>query len=582
MQKKCKQAVWLVCIFLTSHSVLAQDKDQEDKNIGTEKVMIVKAYTPTIQDASKIKTNPKIEDSITQQKKAVQYSIFSVPVASTFTPAKGRAASIDRPKKATIYDNYATLGFGNYTSVLGEFYSNFELNRTDNAGVFLHHNSSQGGIDDVALENKFYQTYLDLNYTSRARKYTYGIGVNVSHQLFNWYGLPEEPELTAEQIAAIDPEQSYFGAGLTAKVKFDDAIFKEGEISYNYFGDAYNSIQHHAVVSPTLHLEIGEELITTNIIVDYLSGSFERDLNQSLQIPNEYGFLNLGVNPNVSILRDNLRLNLGASIYFSLDTENSESDVFIYPNVTASYQLLDDMVIAYAGIEGELKQNTYEQAVEENPFVSPTLFIAPTNKQYDAYLGLKGKISDLVNYKVKASYTAEEGKPLFVNNRPEVIQLQDFDYGNSYSYRYDTVERLGVYGELNFEINKTFTLGINGTYASYTTDNEAEAWNLPEVTATLMLNYQIDDNWSVGAQTFYVGERMDIDSTEAPTPSNPDPSITLDSYMDANISVRYRFSDQLSVFVKGNNLLGNNYERWVNFPVQGIQVLGGLTYKFNY
>ena len=39
---------------------------------------------------------------------------------------------------------------------------------------------------------------------------------------------------------------------------------------------------------------------------------------------------------------------------------------------------------------------------------------------------------------------------------------------------------------------------------------------------------------------------------------------------------------KLSVFVKGNNLLGDNYEKWVDFPVQGIQFLGGVTYKFNY
>ena len=54
------------------------------------------------------------------------------------------------------------------------------------------------------------------------------------------------------------------------------------------------------------------------------------------------------------------------------------------------------------------------------------------------------------------------------------------------------------------------------------------------------------------------------------------------SYFDANVNLGYRFNEKLSVFVKGNNLAGQNYERWANFPVQGIQVLGGITYKFNY
>ena len=52
--------------------------------------------------------------------------------------------------------------------------------------------------------------------------------------------------------------------------------------------------------------------------------------------------------------------------------------------------------------------------------------------------------------------------------------------------------------------------------------------------------------------------------------------------IDANLNVGYRVNDQLSIFAKGNNLLGNSYQAWANYPVQGLQVLGGVTYKFNY
>ena len=301
-----------------------------------------------------------------------------------------------------------------------------------------------------------------------------------------------------------------------------------------------------------------------------------------MAIPNEFNFLNVGLNPNLRILRDNLTVNLGVSVFYGMDIENSETDFFIYPNVTASYRVLDEAVIAYAGIEGGLVQNTYDEAVNLNPYVSPTLILAPTDKQYDGYLGFKGKISDLVSYNLRASYISEQNKPLFVHNRPEVIPLQGYDYGNSFSYRYDNLETLSAYAELNFEINRAFKLGINGEFFSYSTDNQIEAWNLPEVKASLFMDYQITEQWFAGAQAFFVGERMDIDSTVAATPGNPEPTVALDSYIDANINLGYRFNPQLSVFVKGNNLLGDNYEKWVDFPVQGIQFLGGVTYKFNY
>jgi hypothetical protein len=46
-----------------------------------------------------------------QKKKLIQYNIFSFPVASTFTPAKGKAAGVDKIEKEKLYNNYATLGF---------------------------------------------------------------------------------------------------------------------------------------------------------------------------------------------------------------------------------------------------------------------------------------------------------------------------------------------------------------------------------------------------------------------------------------------------------------------------------------
>ncbi|WP_405207832.1 TonB-dependent receptor [Aquimarina sp. LLG6339-5] len=584
MSRYIKKLISFTCVFAFSvTAIVAQEKEkEEEETIETERVVIVKTYTPTISDAFKIKSTPILNDSVTQKKKQLRYSIFSVPVASTFTPAKGRAASIDKPKKIPLYDNYATLGFGNFTSVLAEFYSNFQINRTDNMGLYLHHNSSQGGIEDVVLDDKFYNTFLDLNYTSRTKDFTYGIEVGAEHQLYNWYGLPETPALTEAQIDAIDPQQNYFGAKLGGKLQFDDLYFKRASLNYRYFGDALSSTEHHAVFTPTFEFEIVDELITTDFIVDYLGGSFDRPLDQVLQTPNDFSILNLGIQPSLVVLRDNLTLNLGASVFYSIDSQNNDNDFFIYPKVTASYRLLDEAVIAYGGLEGGLKQNTYRDAVQANPYVSPTLVLTPTHNQFDAYVGLKGKISDIISYNFRGGYTSENDKALFVNNRSEILQLEGYDFGNSFAYRYDDILTLNGYGELNFSINKKFKLGVSGEYFSYNTEDEQEAWNLPELKASVLLDYQITDQWFAGAQLFYVGERKDINTAVAFTPPTPEATVTLDSYFDANVNLGYRFNDKLSVFIKGNNLAGQNYERWVNFPVQGVQVLGGVTYKFNY
>ena len=57
---------------------------------------------------------------------------------------------------------------------------------------------------------------------------------------------------------------------------------------------------------------------------------------------------------------------------------------------------------------------------------------------------------------------------------------------------------------------------------------------------------------------------------------------TLDGYFDANAHIGHRLNDQLSIFLKVANIANNNYQRWANYPVQGFQVLGGATYKFDF
>ena len=106
-------------LILTSLSVtMSFAQERENDTISTDVVNVVKPYTPTISDAFKIKETPTLDDEETSTKKEVKYNIFSIPVASTFTPAKGKAADVDKAEKELLFDNYASLGVGTYTTIL--------------------------------------------------------------------------------------------------------------------------------------------------------------------------------------------------------------------------------------------------------------------------------------------------------------------------------------------------------------------------------------------------------------------------------------------------------------------------------
>ena len=579
-----RTTIYLILFLIVSAAISAQETD----NIGTETVTVVKPYSPTVSDAFKIKSAPSLNDSMALQKKEVNYNIFSVPVASTFTPAKGRAARVKKVPPPTLYNTYASLGLGNYNNALLDFYTSQELNRREDfLDVGLNHFSSRGDIDFTPLDTEFYNTSLDVSYQKKDRDMKWGAGLGLQHQMYNWYGI-EAGSFDDATIAGIDETQNYFNAQATAQLELEDSYFKKGDILLRRFWDATESGENRLVFNSTFELPITDELLDIGVNLDYVNGSFENaSLNNTVNAGGiNYGQFQAGITPSLLVLRDDLTLNLGARFVYSLDTENSDNDFFIYPAVTASYRLLEENVIAYGGVEGLLAQNSYYDFVAENPFVSPTLDIQPTDRQYEGYVGLKGQLTSNVGYNLKGSYTAENRKPLFLLNPQNLFRNDDkgYTFGNSFQVFYDDVKTLGIFAELNVDINRNFTLGINAEFNDYDTETDNPAWNLPSVKGSLFMDYQINDQWYMGANLFYIGERDDLEAValENAQPSEfPATIVTLDGFFDANAHVGYRFNEQLSIFVKASDLANNDYQRWANFRVQGFQALAGVSYKFD-
>ena len=238
-------------------------------------------------------------------------------------------------------------------------------------------------------------------------------------------------------------------------------------------------------------------------------------------------------------------------------------------------------MIFYLGADGSLKQNTYMDFVNENPFLSPTLLIQPTDSKYNLFAGLKGKLANSVSYNVSASYLNEGNKALFkTNNYTEGSSNEPYAFGNSLGIVYDDVKTMSLFAELKADFSRNVAFGINATLNTYTTDVQAEAWNLPTMKINSTLDVVITDKWFAGAKVFFVGERKENQfNTDLVTNST---SITLPSYFDVNLNVGYKYSERITAFLKANNIANQTYQKWLNLPVQGFQIVAGASYKFDF
>lgn len=575
MRKHMKNILILIITLSVTFS-FSQEKEKD--TIKTGVIDVVKPYTPSISDAFKVKEVPVLGDEVTESKKEIKYNIFSFPVASTFTPAKGKAEVVEKVKPLKLFDNYATLGVGTYTTILGEVYLNHAISRNESVGGYVSHHSSAGGIENLVFDDKFSNSEINVNYSTRLRDLSWNVEAGFQHQMYNWYGVPQS-QIAQASADNIEVDHAFFDAHFGGDISFEDTYINSGSIFFRRFGDNQGSGENRFTVKATVDVPINREEISTEIKFDYLGGTFDRNYFTNTEL--NYGNFQLGISPTYQMKQDDLTVNLGVSAYYLNDTEAKESKIYIYPNVTATYRLVNDVLIAYGGITGDLIQNSYHGFANENNFVSPTLFITPTDKQYNAYVGLKGKLSSNMSYNVSGSYVAERNKALFRNNEI-TLGIENYMYGNSFGIVYDNINTFGFAGEINVDVNRNFKLGLKAEYFSYSADDQAEAWNLPDIKASVFLDYQIDENWFAGANLFYTGERKDqFFLNDGLTLASPF-TVTLDSYFDANAHVGYHITDQISAFFKVNNIANNGYQRWQNFPVQSIQFLAGATYKFDF
>jgi hypothetical protein len=575
-----------IFVLLLSQFSFAQDKKDD---IGTEVVNVVKPYTPTISDAFKVKEVPVNTNDENTKKESVSYSILPFPVASIFSPSKGNAQGVEKGKQERLFKNYATLGLGNYGSLNAELYVNEDLNNSDYVSGMFRHNSSQGDIKDVLLDNFYYDTKIDLLYGSNKEEMTWDIKLGYQNQIYNWYGLPADfgntltiPE-SMDLVYGINPQQSYntFTAG--GSLAFEESAVDNVNLEFTHFTDAFSSAENHFLLAPTFKFDVMDEAIKTKIFVDYVDGSFKKDYSGTNTADIEYGFTNLGIVPSFVMKRDDWTIDIGAGLVYSMGKDNTSNKFYIYPSIKATYNVVSDLMIFYANAIGNLQQNNYKDFVDDNPYVSPTLNIKPTNELYDIQAGLKGKLASTVSYDVRASYIFDENKALFrSNDYNERDTNANYGFGNSFQVVYDDLTTMRFYGEIKADLAKGITVEADVTLNSYTKKSEQEAWNLPELQLNGKADFMITEKWFAGVNLFYVGERKDYQlNTDIVNVTVPRP-ITLDGYFDLNANVRFKYSERFTAFLKANNITNNEYQKWLNYPVQGFQVMVGANYKFDF
>ncbi|WP_105046150.1 TonB-dependent receptor [Polaribacter gangjinensis] len=581
---------FLILAFISVFNVFSQKKTTEKvkDTVKTEVVEVVTTYNPKIADANKISTNPSINLLEKTKKQPLKYTIFSVPVASTFIPKSGVIKGIDVGVKERIYDNFLAAGFGNYTSPYFETFLHKNTRFQSEFGLSAKYNASFDNIENTVLNSDFSNLGMSIFYKQDERYFDWKVTINSERNHYNWYGI-DQNFINNATTRFINERQEYNFFNATGEMDFLDAYVDKSNLSISYFNDDFNS--EEILIGLNTDLDIPTRFLRENVKIgtklEYLNGSFAS--NYAITDVLNYNIFTIKIAPEYNTTYKDFTIKLGAKIFTSFDAENSVTNFLVYPDVKVQKALLKENLQFFGGISGNLKTNTYKDFVDDNPFVSPTMFITQTAERFNAFVGFNGVLNNSISYTISASFKNEQDKPLFIKNNSKSdgtttssngIVLRGYEYGNSFGVVYDDVKTTSIFAELNYEFSKRLNFETHIQFDNYTTTNQNEAWNLPAIQANFMAKYK-NEKWYATSTLLFVGNRKDVLYTNV-FPSTTSTTQSIPSFLDLNLNGGYHLNDKFTVFLKMNNMLNSNYQRFSNFEVQGFQLLAGVTYKFDF
>jgi hypothetical protein len=534
-------------------------------------------FNPTIIDAQKIDLRPTPIDTILPEL-PVRYDML--PVKAEIPARVDSIAAAKVRLEATqqrLYKGYVKAGFGLYTTPLGELYWNQTRSRKNAYGIHARHMSSNGGLDDVGPSDYSFNG-IDGHYKHFLPTHELSGKLTYDRRRVNYYGYTSNDSIQNVIDVAAPPEdelkQIYNDIGFSGRLKSlgtdSSQLAHDVGIAVYAYSNLTGSQETNVRITTDLAKQEGGERYALGILLD--NNAYRASLGGVLGDARQNGTL-FGLTPEVSTRGEKYLVKVGAGIYVDA---LGKTTFHFFPMAYLSYNLFDDILIPYVGVEGARQRNSLRSLTRENPWLNGAPSLSNSSLLYDLYGGLRGSLTRALGFDVRLSLNRTADMALFVN-------VPNAPLGDQMAALYDRVDILNISGELRYSLPGSLDLTAGIDIATYETRSQPEAWNLPPYQLAFGAVYDVRNKLIVKAEAQFLGKRK-VRGDEIEVAGQP-PGILyetqeLDGFLDLYLGLEYRYTKRLSVFLDASNLSASKYERWSKYPVQRGLILGGATFAF--
>lgn len=571
---KLKSSLYILALLaMAGKSSFAQDKNKQEKTPEkvektlTEEVEVIRAYKPILAEAVKLRRSPDL-DNLKTYKARYNYTISDSKLELNSDIQKLQAQEMANIKQTELINNYAKFGVGNLATLLGEAYINIGKDEALQAGAYFRHFSQEGRL------NKQNNNTQELSAFARSignKAILNGKVYYKRHGLY-FYGFDEQNPLLNPNPAK--QTLSFFEAEGEAISKFnpdENALSYAAKANVYLFSDRYDANEKALNLSGYLNKRI--------------SG-----FNLGLAAAAELGATK---NTNVNVANNLLRLNpylklqtkgvkITAGINF-VQEFGSFSNTRIFPAVTADFTLIPDFLQVFGELKGDVNRTTLKSLTNENPFLNTDINIQNSVEKISISAGIKGTGGPGFGYKARIYNKKITDMPLFVNNFNDFSKFDViYDFGD--------MRLVGLEGELSVQVSDNLKWTGKLNFEDYKAAAEKASYFKPQMRLNSNLMWAFDKKITFSANVVIQGDSKAKVYTANPLnpngyyPPTPDLTkekvVTISGFADLGLGIDYRINNKFSVFAKANNLLNNQYSRYLYYPQYGFNIFGGLSYSF--
>lgn len=458
--------------------------------------------------------------------------------------------------KAAKYNNIIRAGIGNFGHTFLEAHAGVPMGEDNYHGIYIKHNNFRLGP----------------------------VGANYSGSSQNLVKVHSRTSFDAVKLeGALGWERRGFDFyGFTPKnYDFPESIIFNSWNKFNFIGGISNNskdskidYQFKSNLSYLFtHLKANELVWKGSVnavfmITDELTAGLEGNIVLAQRQDSLTLYRNLyKLKPTFQYKTDKFTITAGLNVINDRE-KNTLNNSYIYPIVKLDAQVVQGVKI-FVGYEGDVYANNLTSYLLENSWLNRFIELRNTRKTADFYAGGKASLQNGLDLEAKISYANYKDFYVFNNSGKDSTRFEAL-----YSDDTTTVKVTNFMAQVSYQIPEMFRSNLKFDVNVFSgLGNLKTAWHRPTFSATWNNTFTIKQKLLVSSDLYFLAG---IKGKNFIT----DKEVKLDPIIDLNFKFTYLLSDHFNVFVSANNVFNKNYQRYLYYPTQGVNFLGGLSYSF--